>query len=181
MMTAPDPERRISIWSVPERWRRLFFAIFSLQTAGIIGLAVWHEVFAVTGDSWAETVFAISSRAGPAIGVITAESVVLTEVYYVVIFGGIVERYQNRIKQAADEAAAKADAEGAARGEAIGEARGVARGEARGEARGAARGAAQEYEKWAEWNRRRLEAEANGLPFDEPPPPPPGEETGNGS
>ncbi len=168
MMTAPDPERRISIWSVPERWRRLFFAIFSLQTAGIIGLAVWHEVFAVTGDSWAETVFAISSRAGPAIGVITAESVVLTEVYYVVIFGvifgGIVERYQNRIKQAADEAAAKADAEGAARGEAVGEARGVV----------------QEYEKWAAWNRRRLEAEANGLPFDEPPPPPPREETGNG-
>ena len=26
------------------------------------------------------------------------------------------------------------------------------------------------YEEWADWNRRRLEAEERGLPFDEPPP-----------
>ena len=51
-----------------------------------------------------------------------------------VIFGGIVERYQNRLKQREE------------------------------------RGMAREREKWEAWNRRRMEAEANGQPFDEPPP-----------
>ena len=40
-MSTPDPESRVSIWSVPERCRKLFFAIFSLQTAALVGLAVW--------------------------------------------------------------------------------------------------------------------------------------------
>ena len=31
-------------------------------------------------------------------------------------------------------------------------------------------GQAQERRRWIEWNRRRLEAEASGVPFDEPPP-----------
>ena len=50
-MSTPDPERRVSIWSVPERWRKLFFAIFSLQTAALIGLAIWYEVSVVAADS----------------------------------------------------------------------------------------------------------------------------------
>ena len=133
-MTSPEPERRISVWSVPEDWRRLYFVIFSVQTLALVGLAIWYEVFVVTGDSWPETIFAIGNRAGPGIGVIAADSIVLTEVYFVVIFGGMVERYQNRLKQR----------------------------EARGQAR--------ERERWEAWNERRLEAEANGQPFDEPPP-----------
>ena len=34
-----------------------------------------------------------------------------------------------------------------------------------------AEGKAEERSKWTEWNRRRLEAESKGIPFDEPPPP----------
>ncbi len=107
-MSGGEPERRSSIWSVPERWLKLFFAIFSLQMAGIMGLAFWYEIFVVTSDSWPESIFTIGSDAGPAIGVIAAESIILTEAYYVVIFGGIVEKYQNRLKQR--------EAEGEARG-----------------------------------------------------------------
>ena len=59
-----------------------------------------------------------------------------------VIFGGIVERYQNRLKQHRAE----------------------------GVTEGLAQGEAQEREKWDAWNRRRLDAEANGSPFAEPPP-----------
>ena len=33
-------------------------------------------------------------------------------------------------------------------------------------------GQAQERRRWIEWNRRRLEAEASGVLFDEPPPGP---------
>ena len=32
------------------------------------------------------------------------------------------------------------------------------------------RGRERERRAWTEWNSRRLEAEASGLPFDEPPP-----------
>ncbi len=123
---------------MPEDWRKLYFTIFSVQTLALIGLAVWYEVFVVTNESWPETIFAIISNAGPGIGVIAAESIILTEAYFVVIFGGIVERYQNRLRQR--------------------------------EAEGEARGESRANERWEAWNRRRLEAEANGQAFTEPPP-----------
>ena len=141
-MSTPDPERRVSIWSVPERWRRLYFAIFSAQTIVLLGLSSWFEIAVVAGDSWVETIFAISKDCGPGIAVIAAGSVILTEVYFVVIFGGIVERYQQRLRQR----------------------------EAEGVAKGVAKGAAEANEKWVAWNQRRLDAEAAGQPFTEPPP-----------
>ena len=48
--------------------------------------------------------------------------------------------------------------------------RGEAKGEARGEAKGEARGRAEANREWREWNQRRIDHEARGLPFDEPPP-----------
>ena len=91
---ATGPERRVSIWSVPERWRKLFFAIFSLQTAALIGLAVWYEVFVKTGDSWPETVFAIGRDAAPGIGVIAADSVVIVDI--VMILTLLYEDYRRK-------------------------------------------------------------------------------------
>ncbi len=43
-------------------------------------------------------------------------------------------------------------------------------GRAQGRAEGLAEGIAAANKAWAEWNQRRLEAEANGQPFNEPPP-----------
>ncbi len=40
----------------------------------------------------------------------------------------------------------------------------------RRKAEGRAIGQAEERLRWSEWNRRRVEAEARGAPFDEPPP-----------
>lgn len=37
-------------------------------------------------------------------------------------------------------------------------------------AKAKAEGQAAERRKWVEWNQRRLDAEAEGVPFDEPPP-----------
>ena len=45
-----------------------------------------------------------------------------------------------------------------------------ARGRAEGEVIGRAEGELTRHRKWVEWNRRRLDAEAAGLQFDEPPP-----------
>ena len=93
-MSTPDPERRVSIWSVPERWRKLFFAIFSLQTAALIGLAIWYEVFAITGDTWPETIFAIGRDAAPGIVVAAADSVVIVDV--VMILTLLYEDYRRK-------------------------------------------------------------------------------------
>ena len=93
-MSTPDPERRVSIWSVPERWRKLFFAIFSIQTAALAGLAIWYEIFVITGDSWPETIFAIGRDAAPGIGVIAADSVVIVDV--VMILTLLYEDYRRK-------------------------------------------------------------------------------------
>ena len=65
--------------------------------------------------------------------------------------------YQRRLEEAIEQAKIEARTEGIAEGRTEGEAAGIAR----------------NYELWAAWNNRRLEAEAQNLPFDEPPPPPP--------
>lgn len=93
-MSTPDPERRVSIWTVPERWRKLFFAIFSLQTAALIGLAIWYEVFVITSDTWPETVFAIGRDAAPGIAVVAADSVVTVDV--VMILTLLYEDYRKK-------------------------------------------------------------------------------------
>ena len=128
---AREPEPRVSVASVPERWRELYLIIFSAQTLALLGLAIWYEVFVVTKDSWPETIFAIGRDVGPGVGVIMAESIIITEGLFMVLFGGIMRR--------------------------------------RGE-RQAAEAVAENNKKWYGWNRRRLEAEAEGRPFNEPPP-----------
>ena len=54
-------------------------------------------------------------------------------------------------------------------------AEGIEIGKAQGLEQGRAEGIRQAYQEIADWNNRRLEAEAKGIPFDEPPP------IGNGS
>ena len=154
-----EPEPRVSVTSVPERWRELYFVIFSAQTLALIGLAVWYEVFVVTDDSWPETIFAIGRAVGPGVGAIMAESIIVTEGLFMVLFGGIMRRRE-----------VAAESRGRSEGIAEGKAQGIAEGKARWIAEGKAQGSAQEREKWQEWNRRRLEAEAEGHPFTEPPP-----------
>lgn len=133
---AREPEPRVSVASVPERWRELYLIIFSAQTLALLGLAIWYEVFVVTKDSWPETIFAIGRDVVPGIGVIMAESIIITEGLFMVLFGGIIRRREERRT---------------------------------------AEAVAENNKKWYGWNRRRLEAEAEGRPFNEPPPyePPP--------
>lgn len=54
-------------------------------------------------------------------------------------------------------------------------AEGIEIGKAEGRTEGRTEGIKQAYQEIADWNKRRLEAEAKGISFDEPPP------TGNGT
>lgn len=50
-----------------------------------------------------------------------------------------------------------------------------AEGKAEGKTEGKAEGKAEVYQAWrADWERRRQEADAKGIPFNDPPPPDPG-------
>lgn len=51
-----------------------------------------------------------------------------------------------------------------------GRAQGRTEGRAEGIAEGKAAGKAEMNMRWVDWNRRRIEAEGKGVPFDEPPP-----------
>ena len=53
-------------------------------------------------------------------------------------------------------------------------------GRMKGRAEGRAEGRSEERLLWSEWNRRREEAAANGVPFAEPPPDRIGENGANG-
>ena len=46
----------------------------------------------------------------------------------------------------------------------------VKKAKAEGKAEGLEQGKAEVRQQWAGWNTRRVEAEAQGIPFDEPPP-----------
>ncbi len=72
-------------------------------------------------------------------------------------------------KQEAEIQQAKAD--GITEGETRGLAKGRVEGEAVGRAEGQAIGRTETYQLWSSWNIRRMEAERQNLPFDEPPPP----------
>ena len=154
-----EPEPRVSVTSVPERWRELYFVIFSAQTLALIGLAVWYEVFVVTEDTWPETIFAIGRAVGPGVGAIMAESIIATEGLFMVLFGGIMRRREER---RVEEAKSQGRSEGVAEGR--------SEGIVEGRSEGIAEGLALANKNWQEWNRRRLEAEAEGRPFTEPPP-----------
>lgn len=65
--------------------------------------------------------------------------------------------YQRRLEEAIEQAKIEARTEGRAEGRVEGEAAGMVK----------------NYELWVAWNNRRIEAEKQNLPFDEPPPPPP--------
>ncbi len=49
-------------------------------------------------------------------------------------------------------------------------AEGIEIGKAQGIEQGRAEGINQAYQEIADWNKRRIEAEAKGIPFNEPPP-----------
>ncbi len=91
-MTSSDLDQRTSIWSVPEYWRRLYFAIFSAQILCLLGLAVWYEAFSTTESPWPETIFDIGRDVGSGVVAIAAESIALVEV--VMIFTLMLEKYR---------------------------------------------------------------------------------------
>ena len=142
------PPDRESVWSVPGRWQTAYFALFAIQNIAGISLVCWYEITVVNGDDFVQTMLNIIDRL-PSVGVgAAAVTITLMEVARTaMVIGGNLERW---LKKREQERLDRAVAEATAR----------AKSEARNEVQ----------RRWAEWNQRRLDAEARGEPFTEPPP-----------
>jgi hypothetical protein len=144
---------RESIWSISPRWKTTYFFLFSMLCLLGTGLLSWYETAQRAEDSAVETVLAIISGMAE-VGVAAAvATVVTTEVTQNVMVTG--EYLRQKLVEPLKE---KQRAEGRAKGRAEGLAEGLEKG------REAERAA------WEVWNRRRMDAESKGEPFDEPSP-----------
>ena len=146
----PDNERQ-PIWSVPSKKATLFFAMFTIMN--MVGMAyfAWYEIFVNDQDSFHETIMNIVLNYVAVFVCSAGVSITTTEV--VVVIGSYLQEYVFKPRRE------RIRAEGHKEGREEGIDEGIAIGEARAKAR----------EKEAQdWNRRRLEAEARGEPFDEP-------------
>ena len=148
---------RVSIWSIRPRARHRYYVLFSGLVFAVIGLEVAGTVAAVidgTIDSrhWWDTVTVVHRRIGaaaaPAVLVIAATALVITEVVeYIMVLS---EKMYDNLQRTKKERHEKSREEG--------------------REEGLEAGREEVYGEVDRWNQRRLEAAAKGEPFDEHPP-----------
>ena len=142
----PDDDARESMWSVPRRFARVYFILFSaLGIAGIVWSA-WYEIaHNSAGKSWYDIVNATIEKFPSVLMGAAFISFIITETVMV-----LYSIYQDRMKKRYKRIRAEGVAEGIDKGRAEGVAEGIALIEA--------------------YYRRKSEAEARGEVFDEPYP-----------
>ena len=156
----PQPEDRESIWSISRRDARTFFRLLSAMWLVALAYVVYKTLNAPSAQwkaassvSWWQTAgdFALavmSDFSGVAIGIailamLLTRPLNLTGELLMSLYQAMVNRFVIPVIEAH---------------------------EARGRAEGRVEGRAERDAEWQAWNRRRMEAEAQGRPFNEPPP-----------
>ena len=138
--------------SVHERWWYAYLVAFFVQMASWTIMVAWDE--AVRGNHAAviEYIRAVGEGSSSMVQMFVLNSIIIIESWrlIMVLAQGIADRLRERREKFKAELRAEGKAEG------------IAEGRAEGRADLAA--------KVADWNKRRLEAEARGDKFDEPPP-----------
>ncbi len=167
----PQPEDRESIWSISRKDARTFFRLVGiLWIAGMVHVshrarhnpaAAWNIPTAEPGGPWPQyagdfVIVALNDFGGIAIGIaiiamLLTRPVNLAGEIIMSLYQAMVNRFVTPVIEAH-------------------EARGRAEGLVTGRAEGLVTGRATERAEWQEWNRRRMDAETQGRPFDEPPP-----------
>ena len=187
---SPSPERD-SISSIPSGLRALYFALFTFYATVGITIQLWHNIATYPPEKWREAAMAITEGIGAAtvgaagLALLTIEgpeSVMIIADYIRKRWVKPLEEKQ-RAEAAQKQAEARqkrADAE-----EQLAEAEKLRAEAARinaeteeilakqreeGLQEGRQEGQSQTQAQWQAWNQRRLDAEANNQPFNEPPP-----------
>ena len=150
--------KRISVFSFAKDLILVDFIFFLVVVVSYAIVVTQHEL-AVGRENTVETLIVIVGHISSFIPV----AIVLTLIFEI---GGFLimilwRLYQRRLEEAIEQAKIEARTEG------------MAEGRTEGRTEGEAAGIAKNYELWTAWNNRRLEAEAQNLPFNEPPPAPP--------
>ena len=152
----PPQEDRDSIWSIPLARRALYFGLFTVYAMAGIGFLIWYEVFENAADTWQQTILSITQGIGvntvgaAGLALLTIEGPQTFMVVADYLRKKLIEPLEERRRQEAEQRRQQAREEGLAEGRAEGE--------------------AQNQAAWEAWNQRRMAAEVNGEPFDEPPP-----------
>ena len=159
-------EQRISLLSLRQVWEKPGIFVFSALVIAYNVLVGRYEI--EQGKGFTETCIAIVGHMTNCM----PYAFFLTMVGFE-IGGWLMIKYRMFMDERAQRIAkAKAEgiAEGKAEGIAEGKAEGIAEGIAEGKAEGKAEGIVERDREWTAWNERRLDAAANGQPFEEPPP-----------
>ena len=180
---SPPPERD-SISSIPSGLRALYFALFTFYATVGITIQLWHNIATYPPEKWREAAMAITEGIGAA--TVGAAGLALLTIEgpesVMIIADYIRKRWVKPLeeKQRAEAAQMQADAQQkqadaqqkqaeterikAETAEILAKQREKAREE------GLQEGQSQTQAQWQAWNQRRLDAEANNQPFNEPPP-----------
>ena len=184
----PPPPERDSISSIPSGLRALYFALFTFYATVGITIQLWHNIATYPPEKWREAAMAITEGIGAA--TVGAAGLALLTIEgpesVMIIADYIRKRWVKPLeeKQRAEAAQMQAEAQQkqadaqqkqaeterikAETAEILAKQREKAREE--GLQEGREEGQSQTQAQWQAWNQRRLDAEANNQPFNEPPP-----------
>ena len=181
---SPPPPERDSISSIPSGLRALYFALFTFYATVGITIQVWHNIATHPPEKWREAAMAITEGIGAA--TVGAAGLALLTIEgpesVMIIADYIRKRWVKPLeeKQRAEAAQMQADAQqkqaDAQQKQAETErikaetAEILAKQQEKAREEGREEGQNQTQAQWQAWNQRRLDAEANNQPFDEPPP-----------
>ena len=136
-------EERTGILNIPTRLIRWFSGVFTTVWLILTAISSYNSVNTTAGLSWDGQAVVIITAGAPNIGFALPIAYILTEAIDMVFGAWYRQRTQER-----------------ARNEGLAE----------GRTKGRMEGRHEQQERWLQWLDRRRQAEANGLPFDEPPP-----------
>ena len=173
----------VSPLDIAKKWLPWCAALIFAQTLGFTALIAWCEISkgfpgvneliieVVSGTAPAVPLFVVYAIIAVSMADLIGGSAMVTAKYLTKkLIEPLERKRREELEQRFERGRAEGREEGVAQGVARGRAEGVAQGRAEGVAQGVGQGAERERRAWTEWNSRRMEAEANGLPFDEPPP-----------
>ena len=142
-----------------------FLALFLAQyLGGLVGLALLGWLHPAV--SWLEAAKLVTVL----IICATTNAILIVEGIPMVAERYLQRRYNEGEEAGRAEGVKEGRAEGVKEGRAEGEKEGRAEGVKEGRAEGVKEGRKSTQQLWEAWNRRRLEAETNNEPFNEPPP-----------
>ena len=94
---------RTSIWSVPAKWQKAFFWLFTFQMAVITGILIWYHGWQKTNDTKVETFIAIGHDVGGFILPVTALTFILVEVGFMLSEIFLRERFEKGREQGLEQ------------------------------------------------------------------------------